>query len=724
MRIRTQFIAAVILFGLVLAAISASAIITNYQVAEAGKQDKIAESIVEGASELGYLANDYVMYGESQQLDRWRARFARFSADVAGLQVLQGEQRALIRSIQANAQRLEDVFDSVVSAGGGQSQNQDGTVTLTMIQISWSRMAVQSQGLVSDATRLSQLLDQRTDRLQRTNSIVIMVLIGVLVAYFLVNYWLIQRHMLESIANLQAGTTVIGSGNLDFRIQEKRNDEIGDLSRAFNRMTADLKTATTEVAVERRRLYNVMETLPTMICLLTPDYHVAWANRSFRERFGESHGRRCYEYCFGCTEPCEFCESYRVLDTGVPHHWECTIPDGASVIDIYNFPFTDADGSPLILEMGIDITERKRAEAALQELNETLDQRVATRTAELHESEARYRSLFSSMAEGFGLQEIILDAEGRPCDYRFLELNDAFGKLTGLSPEQAIGRTVREVLPDVEPFWIETYGRVALTGEPVHFEAFSSALGRHYAVSAYRPAENQFACTFLDITERRALEEALRVEANERAILEERQRLARDLHDAVSQTLFSASLVADVLPRLWERDPGVGQQSLSEIRKLTRGALAETRALLLELRPSALEHARLKDLITQLGEAFAAKLQVKVDVSEAEDCPLPPDVQVGLYRIAQEALTNVYKHASASEVVITLRCVHGESTPVAIDLCISDDGRGFDVQDIPPGRLGLGIMHERARAIGAELHIDSQVEHGTRVRVIWPGDVE
>jgi signal transduction histidine kinase len=103
-----------------------------------------------------------------------------------------------------------------------------------------------------------------------------------------------------------------------------------------------------------------------MICLLTPDYHVVFANRSFREKFGESNGRHCYEYCFGRTEPCEFCESYHVLKTGKPHHWEVIGPE-ESVIDAYDFPFTDVDGSPLILEMDIDITERKQTEQALRE---------------------------------------------------------------------------------------------------------------------------------------------------------------------------------------------------------------------------------------------------------------------------------------------------------------------------------------------------------------------
>jgi PAS domain S-box-containing protein len=119
------------------------------------------------------------------------------------------------------------------------------------------------------------------------------------------------------------------------------------------------------VEAERQRFNDVLELLPAYLVLLAPDYHVPFANRFFRERFGESHGKRCFEYLFGRTEPCEICESYAVLKTNAPHHWEWTGPDGR-IYDIYGFPFTDTDGSHLIMEMGIDITERKHAEEQLK----------------------------------------------------------------------------------------------------------------------------------------------------------------------------------------------------------------------------------------------------------------------------------------------------------------------------------------------------------------------
>ena len=128
----------------------------------------------------------------------------------------------------------------------------------------------------------------------------------------------------------------------------------------------------------------------------------------------------------------------------------------------------------------------------------------------LRESEARYRSLFDAMSEGFALNEIICDEGGRPCDYRFLELNPAFERLTGLARDNVVGRTVREVLPQTEEEWIETYGNVALTGEAVRFERYHEELGRHYEVTAYSPRKGFFAAIFADVTERKHTEEELR----------------------------------------------------------------------------------------------------------------------------------------------------------------------------------------------------------------------
>lgn len=198
------------------------------------------------------------------------------------------------------------------------------------------------------------------------------------------------------------------------------------------------------------------------------------------------------------------------------------------------------------------------------------------------------------------------------------------------------------------------------------------------------------------------------------AMLQERQRLAQNLHDAVNQSLFSASLIAEVLPRLWERNPDEGRQSLEDLRRLIRGATAEMRGLLAELRPLVLIDSDLGDLLRQLGDALTGRTNIPVAVTMRGQGSLPSEVQVALYRLCQEGLNNIAKHARARQVTIT---VQYDSDSAAIHL--GDDGCGFDVMHTPPGHYGLSIMRERAKAIGASLAISSQPGQGTEIAIHW-----
>jgi two-component system nitrate/nitrite sensor histidine kinase NarX len=203
-------------------------------------------------------------------------------------------------------------------------------------------------------------------------------------------------------------------------------------------------------------------------------------------------------------------------------------------------------------------------------------------------------------------------------------------------------------------------------------------------------------------------------QAQELAVLEERQRLARNLHDAVNQSLFSAGLIAEVLPRLWDRDQEEARHSLEDLRRLTRGAMAEMRALLAELRPSTLTDSSLSDLLRQLGNAFSGRTNIPVAVIVTGEFFLPAEAQVAFYRVCQEALNNIAKHAKASQVEIELK-----QEDAVIKMRIRDDGKGFDTEKKISGHYGLGMMHERAEAAGALLTIMSQPGHGTELTIHW-----
>jgi PAS domain S-box-containing protein len=217
-----------------------------------------------------------------------------------------------------------------------------------------------------------------------------------------------------------------------------------------------------------------------------------------------------------------------------------------------------------------------------------------------------------------------------------------------------------------------------------------------------------------EFEQRTKIEKELAERAADEAVTADRTRLARDLHDAVTQTLFSASLTAEVLPDLWEMDVEQAKRSTEELRQLTRGALAEMRTLLLELRPATLTQTRLSDLIRQLCEAFIGRSRLPITLKSEGDCKLPPEVQVACYRIAQESLNNVFKYARATEVKVDLFV-----SPACVRFEVCDNGIGFDISGTKPTSLGLRIMRERAEAIGADFRISSAPGSGTCVELIW-----
>ena len=215
------------------------------------------------------------------------------------------------------------------------------------------------------------------------------------------------------------------------------------------------------------------------------------------------------------------------------------------------------------------------------------------------------------------------------------------------------------------------------------------------------------------IEQRERAEEALAEKAAQEAVTVERTRLARDLHDAVTQTLFSASLIAEVLPDIWVMSQAEGWKRLEELRQLTRGALAEMRTLLLELRPSALTEIPLPDLLRQLCESLIGRARLPIQLRVEGARKLPPDLQICLYRITQEALNNVVKHAKATQALVTLQLNE------KVTLTIVDNGSGFDPARVPPDHLGLKIMCERAEALGVDFSIYSEPGEGTQICVCW-----
>ena len=441
----------------------------------------------------------------------------------------------------------------------------------------------------------------------------------------------------------------------------------------------------------------------------------------------------------------------------------------------HNTILTDASGNVAgMLGSGEDITEHRQMEEALRKAHDELELRVHERTgdlsranellqqeiverkrAEAAEKEQRVlaealRDTASALNSTLNFEEVLdqilanLERVVRHPTGNIMLIQDGWARIVrwrgydAYIPDQVM-RAVRFpisrsshlrwmaetglplIIPDVNQYqrwvklessaWVRSYaGAPIRTGEQaIGFINLDSAEPGHFKMihtEGLRAFVDQAAI---------AIENAhLYSQAQELAAVEARSRIAHDLHDAVSQTLWSACLIADGLPAVWDIDPAEGRRNLETLRQMTRGALAEMRTLLLELRPSALAEVELGELLRQLTQAFMGRNRIPVSLTVKGRCMLLPEVQAALYRITQEALNNIARHAAASCVTVFL--CHKAAT---VELGIVDNGIGFALDTIAPGHLGIAIMRERAESIGATLKIDSQIGYGTTVDITW-----
>ncbi len=455
------------------------------------------------------------------------------------------------------------------------------------------------------------------------------------------------------------------------------------------------------------------------------------------------------------------------LSTGQPQSnviMGVTRPDGALTwLSINARPlFHPAENQPYAVVVTFsDITERKQAEQALQlagaNYRARLEQHVAERTHEL----ALLLDISHRLATTLELKPLlglILDQVRSIVDYDFglifaIDSRGAavydirhsgppspIGDLPALSADQlrpileagSEPITAPDVTVDSPPAQLFQRTVAACLGEAgrsIHAWVWTPLVVNDRLIGGLSLADsiaNRYTGNQTELLTTIANQAAIAIEnarlyaeGRELAALQERQRLARELHDSVTQQLFSASLIAEVLPQLYQQDQTEGREYLDDVRRLTRGALAEMRALLMELRPAALHEAALLDLVRQLTDAFTGRTRVPVEI-ELTGEPMPPvDVKIAVYRITQEALNNVAKHAKAQHVRVSLR-----ADDRSLGLQITDDGRGFERAHARPDRLGLTIMHERAQSIGAAITIESEVSRGTTIHVTWPATAD
>jgi len=498
----------------------------------------------------------------------------------------------------------------------------------------------------------------------------------------------------------------------------KRTEEA--LIKARDELELRVQERTADLEKERQRFYDVLDTLPAMICLLTPDHQVPFANRSFREKFGEPEGRRCYDFCFGNTEPCEFCESYEVLKTGRPHHWELTTPDGKTVVDAYDFPFTDLDGSPLILEMDLDITDYKRA-------GETL--RVVS---------AYNRGLIEVSLDPL----VTIDRDGKISD-----VNKATENVTGYSREVLIGTDFSDYFTD--PSRAKAgYETVFRHGMVRDYELAIRHRDGHltpvlYNASVYRQESGEIAGVFAaarDITEQRRLQDQLQQAHKMEAVGTLAGGIAHDFNNILAAILgFTEMAIEDVEDRpLVAKNLQKVMKSAMRARELVKQILTFSRKREYERAPLRVTPV-IKETVQLLRASIPATIKISFSLSATSDTVLatPVEVQQVLMNLAANASIAMQEKGGTMEVSLTDIDMDGDTPGLReeyLQLMVKDTGVGmspevvkrifepfFTTREVGKGTgMGLAVVYGIVSDLKGTITVESEPGKGSTFRVLLP----
>jgi len=490
------------------------------------------------------------------------------------------------------------------------------------------------------------------------------------------------------------------------------------LRNAKEQLEAELqerRRAEAALADEHQRLYSLLEALPAMVYLKAPDYTIRFANRRFREDWGDPEGRHCYEI-FGQGEVCQKCVSLKLLETQEPFREEWVRPYGERVYEFFHYPFKDLDGSPLVLSLGIEITARKRIEEALRCSEEKYRLLVNQIPAMVFKGYADWSvEFFDNKIEKLsGYSKEDFDSRRlKWCDLIVPEDLDYASQvfLNALKTNGAYVREHRIRRKDGEIRWVQCWGQI-----------FFDQVGKIDYVSGV---------TF-DVTARKKLEEILlQSEAGLRRLAsqlltaqeEERKRIARELHDELGQSLMIMKMKTRSLQRIAETGDHPLAADLKEMDAVLSEVVENVRRISRDLSPYILADLGLEAALQRLLEEFSKHYPVKLEL-QGEFAGLnkafPEADQIHVYRLFQESLTNIGKHSGATGLKVAVSRGNGK-----VSFLLADNGRGFDVaafQGSPAGGKGIGLatLGERARLLGGTLDIASEPGQGTQIKLVLP----
>ncbi|MGA2159512.1 MAG: PAS domain S-box protein [Dehalococcoidia bacterium] len=387
-----------------------------------------------------------------------------------------------------------------------------------------------------------------------------------------------------------------------------------------------------------------------------------------------------------------------------------TWADGSQhTYDTYKFPLTDQSGKICgALVYSRDITQQSQAEEALQE------------------SENLYHSLFENMLNGFAYCRMLFE-DGRGKDFVYIAVNSAFEKLTGL--KNVTGKKISELIPGIwetDSELLEAYARVASTGIPETFEAYLAALNMWLYISVYSPEKEYFVAVFDVITDRKNMEIELQASHEEMRALagnlqmameSERKRVARMIHDDLAQTLTALQIELSGLTHKLPADHKQLSAQAAAMNRLITLMDERVKHITTELRPPLLDDLGLCAAVKLSLNEFSKRTGISHELHcDPEDFALDTDIAIALFRVLQESLTNVTRHAEADMVT-----VHLKKLQECISLQIKDNGKGIEKRELSNKKsIGIIGMRERVTFFGGKLRITSSPGGGTTIDVKIP----
>ncbi|MEH2369795.1 PAS domain-containing protein [Nostoc sp.] len=550
---------------------------------------------------------------------------------------------------------------------------------------------------------------------------------------------LIARWIAKPIVSVSQSAKALADGAWNQTVEIERSGDLGELARSFNQMAQQLQIAFAKMqslnqtlAQSETRLQKILESVPVGIVVMDATGRPYYANQKAIQLLGKS--------VLPSVTPEQIVEVYQLYVAGTDRPYpteqlmirralngeqgsvdDIEIHQGNRIIPIESWgtPIFDESGNILYAIAAFqDITERKQAEKLLAEYNRTLEQQVAERTTALQANEAELRGVYEELR--LQEQELRLIADALPVLISYVDANRCFQFINrtyevwfNRSREEILGNPVRQLLGEAVYERIEPYINQVFAGQTVLLEAEIPFRDDKRCISAtFIPDFDDnaqvkgFYSLMTDISDRKRAEHT--------SILEERNRMAREIHDTLAQSFTGILLQVGAVTQVLADDPEATQVHLEMIEELARAGLAGTRRSVSALRPRLLEEGNLESALHRIVAQMRATTDTAL-ICETQGIAysLSIEVENNLLRIGQEALTNAIKYACAGEIRVEL--VYNETQCI---LRVKDDGRGFGVGSTPlSGGFGLLGMSERAEHIGAQLLIQSQPGQGTEIIV-------